>query len=639
MSSIQKINFTEIDENPHAFLSTKKITEKKLQKILEKASSSYYETSKELISDATFDILKDYLEDNYPNNPFLKQIGADVAGSQKVKLPFHMGSMDKKKKSKDIQNWIQKYPLEVLISDKLDGISFLLVIKNGKGQLLTRGNGTYGKDISQIIPHLKLPKLSNLPNITVRGEMLVSQNNFKKVKDKFSNGRSFVAGLSNFKELTEARVKYLSLVDLVCYELVEPNLKTESQMKFLSKNGFQVVPYHKKTKITYELLQEILLDRKEKSIYDIDGIIVTSNQVNPKTLSGNPKYSFAFKMDLEFAITEVLRVEWNASKHGKLKPIVIIKPVYLNGTLNSKATGNNADFIEKNKIGKGAKVKIIKGGEIIPKIEEVIKPTQADFPKIDYVWNSTHKEILLANLENDDRNIKILVSFFKTIGVENLGIGLISKLYQHNINTIQKICLLEKEDLLKLDGIKDKSADKIIQSIRIVIDKPIKLEKIISGSCVLGDGLGEKILNKIFNFYQIKKIGDLDRINLPSLISIEGIEEKTANKIMLGIPKIKKFMLVHSYLKFIPYNKSKKNKTENKGKLEGLNIVLSGKRDSDIMSFISQEGGQIKTTVNKNTSLLVVDNLDLETSKIKTAHKLNVKIIESSEFKKTFINK
>ena len=636
MSKIQKINFSLIDKNPLEYVKTNKLSEKTLQKILEKASHSYYESSVELLSDSSFDILKDYLEEKYPDNPFLKQIGADVSGPHKVKLPVHMGSMDKKKKEKDIQNWIQKYPQDVVISDKLDGISFLLVIKNGKGQLMTRGNGTIGKDISQLISHLKFPKLTDINNMTIRGEMLVSQKKFMKVKDKFSNGRSFISGLSNFKELTADRIKYLTLVDMVCYEIVEPNLKTESQMSMLGKLGFAVVPHVLVKKINYELLQKTLLERKDKSLYDIDGIIITANQKNVRNKSGNPKYSFAFKMDLEFAMTEVIKVEWNASKHGKLKPTVIIKPVYLNGTINSKATGNNADFIEKNKIGKGAKVKIIKGGEIIPKIEEVTVPTQADFPNVDYVWNETHKEIMLVDMNNSDRDIKILVSFFKTIGVENLGIGLVTKLYQNGFHSIKKICLVEKEDLLKLDGIKDKSASKIVKSIRDVINKPLKLEKIISGSCILGDGLGQKILVKVFQNYRIQNIKDLNKINTLSLKSIDGIEEKTAKKLMKGIPNIQKFMLEHKFLKFIPYVNSQSNQNVS-GKFNNQNIVLSGKRDIEIIEFIEKEGGSIKSTVNKNTNMLVVDSLDLQTSKMKKAQELNIKIILTFEFKNQYL--
>ena len=152
-----------------------------------------------------------------------------------------------------------------------------------------------------------------------------------------------------------------------------------------------------------------------------------------KDVDGNPKYSFAFKMDLDFMITEVINVEWNASKHGKLKPIVRIKKVNLCGTENEAATGNNATFIVDNKIGPGAVVKIIKGGEIIPKIEEVIKPSEqkGQLPdNIEYEWNDSHKEIILKDKEeNDEVKIKKITIFFKTVGIEGIGPGTYKKLF------------------------------------------------------------------------------------------------------------------------------------------------------------------------------------------------------------------
>lgn len=630
MAQIKKTNWTQLNQKPLTYLQDHKIKEKQLQQILEIASHSYYESNIELLSDKSFDILKDYLEENYPANKFLQQIGSQVKGPNKVKLPIHMGSMDKKKKEKDIVNWIKKYPHDVIISDKLDGISFLLVIRNGKQQLLTRGNGTEGKDISQIIPYLKLPKLDKSTDIIIRGEMLVSQKNFELVQEKFSNGRSFISGLSNFKELTPERKKYLKLVDLVCYELVKPNLKTETQLLSLKKMGYSVVPHRKENKIDFALLQKILLDRKQKSNYDIDGIIITSNQINERIKSGNPKYSFAFKMDLEFAITTVKSVEWNASKHGKLKPIVNLEPVMLCGTKNSKATGNNADFIEKNKIGPGAKVRIIKGGEIIPKIEEVLQGTKPQFPNIKYVWNETHKEIMLLDMDNEAMKIKKLVNFFKTIEVDNLGPGLITKLYQNGFNTITKICLIQVEDLLTLEGIKEKMALKLTSNIKKVLDSKIPLEKIISGSCLLGDGLGEKILVKVLTHFKIKEIIDLDKINLPGLVSIDGIEEKTAKKLLVGIPKIKKFLLENPFLKFKVMSDIKSGIFENQG------VVLSGKRDTKIKEFLEKEGAEVKTIVNSKTAFIIVDSIDLTTSKIQKAKDLKIQIYTSMDFKEKY---
>lgn len=633
MVKIIKYNFAEINANPLQYIIEKDYKEKDVQKILELASASYYSSSNELLSDPSFDILKDYFETQYPNNPFLQQIGADIQGPNKVKLPVHMGSMDKKKIEKDINNWIQKYPTEVVISDKLDGISFLLVINKGKQTLLTRGNGSEGKDISKLISHLRLPNVDDKLDIIIRGEMLVSRDNFLKVKDKFSNGRSFIAGLSNFKELTKDRIQYLQLVDLVCYELIKPNLQTSKQLEYLNKLGYHVVNHSILPEVKYGLLQNVLVSRKEKSKYDIDGIIVTSNQINPRVKTGNPKYSFAFKMDLEFAVTKVVRVEWNASKHGKLKPLVILEPVVLCGTNNGKATGNNADFIEKNKIGPGAIVKIIKGGEIIPKIEEVIKGTKPQFPEVEYQWNATHKEIVLLDMETDSTKIKKIINFFKTIEIDGLGPGIIKKFYENGYDTIDKICLLTEEKLLLLEGIKQTMATKIVSNIKKVLIKPIPLEKIVAGTCLLGDGLGEKILKKIFQYFKIKTVSDLDKIELVKLKEISGIEEKTAIKILNNIGKIKSFLLEHKYLKFTVDLSS----TQTTGKFINQGVVLSGKRDSEIIDFIKLEGGEIKSVINKNIAFIIVDNMDLGTSKIKKALELKIKIYTSQDFKKDYL--
>ena len=125
--------------------------------------------------------------------------------------------------------------------------------------------------------------------------------------------------------------------------------------------------------INYDTLKEILISRKEYGEYEMDGIIVTQDGINERNKDKNPKYSFAFKMDLESCVTTVNEIIWNQSKHGKLKPTVKFDKIELCGTNVEAATGNNADFIEKNKIGIGSVVKIIKSGEIIPKIVEVIK--------------------------------------------------------------------------------------------------------------------------------------------------------------------------------------------------------------------------------------------------------------------------
>ena len=208
-------------------------------------------------------------------------------------------------------------------------------------------------------------------------------------------------------------------------------------------------------------------------------------------------------MDLDYAITKVIGIEWNISKHGVLKPTVIIEPVVLCGTTNNKATGHNADFIVKNKIGKGAMIKLIKGGEIIPKVEEVIVPADViDMPEIDYTWNASHKEIMITDIEEFKKvKLKRIIIFYKTIGVENIGPGTFTKIYETGFDTIRKIWFIKKEDLLKMDGIKDKSADNIMKNLEVIAKNEIDIKKVVAGSCILGTGFGEKVLDKILSKY------------------------------------------------------------------------------------------------------------------------------------------
>ena len=131
-------------------------------------------------------------------NSYLQQVGAEVEG-EKVELPYWMGSMNKKKTKEEVEKWIPKYPGEVVISDKLDGKSFILDIKDGEPKLYSRGNGNQGKDISYLLKYIKIPKIEG--NYILRGEILISKTNFKRIKTNAANSRSFIAGISNLKRL------------------------------------------------------------------------------------------------------------------------------------------------------------------------------------------------------------------------------------------------------------------------------------------------------------------------------------------------------------------------------------------------------------------------------------------------------
>ena len=200
-------------------------TQEELEHILDNASNAYYNTNKLTMNDEEFDFTKEYLLSKYPHSKYKTKVG-HVTGN-KVKLPYYMGSMDNLKDEKKINNWIKKYTSNYVIMSKLDGISGLLY-KNGHTlKLFTRGNGVEGKDVSHLIQHFNIPDLSSHSEITIRGEILIKQKTYEKLKTDSANSRSFASGLVNSKK-PDKNVKYL---DFVAYEMLYPEFKISEQLK------------------------------------------------------------------------------------------------------------------------------------------------------------------------------------------------------------------------------------------------------------------------------------------------------------------------------------------------------------------------------------------------------------------------
>ena len=387
-----------------------------IKKIIEDANSAYY-NNVAFMTDEEFDVIKEYFERKYPSVNL--GVGARLAKvtHNKVALPYFMGSMNKLKPDTGaIERWKNIYGGPYVLSTKMDGVSGLFVMKDGVKKLYTRGDGTVGQDISHFIPHLKLPNIGN--NMAIRGEFIIKKNVPLK-----GPARNYVSGLMN--RLTFNPADY-SIVDFVCYEVIKPVMRPSEQFEYLRRNAPYVVKNKLVQSIDNSLLSDLLLDWRSNYDYEIDGIIVTSNNIYERK-RGNPEHSFAFKMVLsdQMAETKVLDVVWNASKDGYLKPRVRVEPIRLSGVKIEYATGFNGAFIESNRIGVGAMIQIIRSGDVIPYIKEIITPAdQGLMPTVPYIWNDTHVDIMLEN-KDDDKTVreKIITGFFKGIKVDSMGEG------------------------------------------------------------------------------------------------------------------------------------------------------------------------------------------------------------------------
>ena len=613
----------------------KMLSEKQLSTMLDESNKAYYNDSENvLMTDNEYDIIKEYMEKKYPKNKVLEQIGAPIQDKNKVKLPYNMPSMDKiKPDTNALTKWKDKYSGPYVLSAKLDGISGLYSTENGESKLYTRGNGKVGQDISHLIPYLKLPSTKD---ITIRGEIIMKKTVFlEKYKDDFSNSRNLVAGLVNQKKIDPERFKD---VDFVAYEVIKPSLTPSAQMEFLENEDVITVINEVKNSIDNNELSEILVDWRESYEYTIDGVIVTNDKIYKRT-DKNPEHGFAFKMVLSDQVAEakVLNVLWSPSKDGYLKPRIQIEPVVLGGAKIEYATAFNAAFVEDNKLGIGALIKLVRSGDVIPHIMDVIEPAdKAKMPDVPYKWNDTHVDIILEDAEQDETvREKNIVGFFKGLEVDGLGPGNVKKIIKAGYESVPQIIAMSEEDFLKVEGFKKKMAEKVYNSIHEKINK-VNLSKLMAVSNIFGRGFGERRIDPILVKYpDILTSSESDEDKIKLVKSIKGMEKKTSERFVTNIPKFMAFIekaKLEDKLNDIPVVEAK----DESNPLFDKSIIITGFRNKELSEELKEIGANESSAVSKNTFAVVIKNNDEETGKSQAAKEKNIPIYTAEEFKEKF---
>jgi NAD-dependent DNA ligase len=649
------------------------LDEPALTALLEAANTAFHCKGKPIMTDAEYDILHEYIQKRYPQNPALENVGATVE-KNKAFLPYEMWSMDKiKPDSNALDEWKKKYTGPYVISCKLDGVSGLYTTEGPKPKLYTRGDGKVGQDISYLIPFLKLPKDEN---IVIRGEFVIKKEVFKQKYEKtFANARNLVAGIANAKTLD----KRISDVDFVAYEVIKPEqLQPSKQMSSLSTMNVAVVQNKTFTEITNESLSTILQDWRQNYMYEIDGIIVSNDRIYPR-VSGNPDHSFAFKMVLsdQIAETHVVGVEWNASKDGYLKPRVRLDPVKLGGVTIEYATGFNGEFISKNRIGVGAIVKIIRSGDVIPYIKEVTAPAEHTMmPTVPYRWNDTHVDILLENIEDDEGvREKLITAFFKTLSVDGIGPGNVKKMIRAGFDSIPKILHMTEEDFLKVGGFQLKTAQKLQENIHVAIDRATVVDLMVASN-KFGRGFGNRKVELIMESYpdvlkpEERKVDRIAAISGMSRASAQdfvdripqffdfmrecGLEEKLVQKISVTPqpesqpsekpenPVLPDEQPASTGILGTIYNMFVKPKDiDTSHPLYGKTVVISGFTDKnkELENKLKYVGAKLGSSVSKKTAALVVKSEEEQTGKWLAAKANDVPIFTLDKFMIKFFQK
>lgn len=419
-----------------------------LQDKIKQASQKYYSGEESGVSDEQFDEMLEQLRLESPDDPILAATGhgyeveLDSTVGMKVRHRYgDVGSLPK------CHNWKEYRGTDKPIASlKLDGLSVVLYYENSKLiQALTRGKDNIGVDITDkvkaILPRechtLSCP--GHFKTCAVRGEILMSYQNFQefiKVHPEAKNPRNSAAGLINGSEITEE----FNLLDVVVYNVIGITSSTlscspsyEELHQWLCKNFTDVVKC-----MPLELTEGdfdsamAFLQAKWYGIYPADGIILSYPWTTANDLGGR-KYeilydSIAYKFPTSSKKTRVIQVEWTLSKTRYLIPVVNFEPLDLAGTVVSKATGINAQYILENQIGPGAVIEVTKANEIIPQIIKVLRPSDekeivpVNCPECGHelIWNGVHLQCVNRDCMNGSVQ-DVLVWMDKIAPYDNLG--------------------------------------------------------------------------------------------------------------------------------------------------------------------------------------------------------------------------
>lgn len=584
----------------------------------------YYNTGEGGIPDDKYDLLYEVLISR--DKTFKEYVGAKLrTGDNRVELPYWLGSMDKMKPedADKIDRWSSKFPSKngYLISEKLDGVSCLLISGDDGLKLYTRGDGKVGADISYVARYLNyLPK--KIPKgINVRGELIVSKKNFEKYSSDFSNARNMVSGLINAKTAREG----LTDIDFIAYEIVEDKgEKVSEQFKELEKMGFRTALHSLVKDISVTKLKEVLVEFKKKSNYIIDGIIIQVNEQYKRNKKGNPNYAFAFKVTSEENIlpTKVIEVQWNLSKRGFLKPKILIETVNIDGVNIKYATAFNARYIVENGIGPGAVVNITRSGDVIPYIVSVKKPVEPSLPDIPFTWNETEVEIIPTEIDTVEFCTKIITDFFVTFGIQYVSEATVRKMIDAGFDSVIKILDASVDDIAGIEGLGKVSAKRIYDNIHKGL-KGVTLPQVMASSSLFGIGLGLKKFEILLE--EVPNLINYEGEELFEIVKeVKGFSDITARRVADNLPIFLKFLnKLNGYITF--------KKIEKKEKID-LRVVFSGFRDKELEQKVKDLGGEILSGVSKKTTHLVVKDKNEATTKITKAKDLGVPIVEIEEF-------
>ena len=638
---------------------------KELVELLNRYATEYYTSDNPSVSDSEYDRLyrelveleKAHPDQVLPESPTHRVGGKILDGFEKYSHQYPLYSLQDAFSREELDSFDVRVRKELddvtyICELKIDGLSISLTYEQGIFVAgATRGDGSIGENITENLKRVKDIPLS-LPeklDITVRGECYMPRASFDQVNQsrqengepEFANPRNAAAG--TLRQLDTGVVAKRNLATFL-YQEASPSTRDsqEKVLKHLEQLGFVVNPRRLLTHSmdeVWDFIQEVDQERDQLP-YDIDGVVIKVNDLAGQEQLGftvkAPKWAVAYKFPAEEKEAKLLSVDWTVGRTGVVTPTANLTPVQLAGTTVSRATLHNVDYIAEKDIRKDDTVIVYKAGDIIPAVLRVVESKRVSEERLDIPTNCPSCDSKLLHFEDEvalrcinprcPAQIKEGLTHFASrdaMNISGLGPSIVEKLFAANlVKDVADIYRLTVEDLLLLDGIKEKSAQKLYQAIQA--SKENSAEKLLFGLGIrhVGSKASQLLLQ---NFHSIESLA---QANPEEIASIESLGSVIAQSLQTYFATEGSEILLRE-LKESGVNLDYKGQTvAANAALSGLTVVLTGKLErlnrSEAKNKLESLGAKVTGSVSKKTDL-VVAGADAG-SKLQKAQELGIEI-------------
>ena len=638
---------------------------KELVELLNRYATEYYTSDNPSVSDSEYDCLyrelveleKAHPDQVLPESPTHRVGGKILDGFEKYSHQYPLYSLQDAFSREELDAFDTRVRKELddvtyICELKIDGLSISLTYEQGIFVAgATRGDGSIGENITENLKRVKDIPLS-LPeklDITVRGECYMPRASFDQVNQsrqengepEFANPRNAAAG--TLRQLDTAVVSKRNLATFL-YQEASPSTRDsqEKVLKHLEQLGFVVnqrrLLAHSMDEV-WAFIQEIGRERDQLP-YDIDGVVIKVNDLAGQEQLGftvkAPKWAVAYKFPAEEKEAKLLSVDWTVGRTGVVTPTANLTPVQLAGTTVSRATLHNVDYIAEKDIRKDDTVIVYKAGDIIPAVLRVVESKRVSEERLDIPTKCPSCDSKLLHFEDEvalrcinprcPAQIKEGLTHFASrdaMNISGLGPSIVEKLFAANlVKDVADIYRLTVEDLLLLDGIKEKSAQKLYQAIQA--SKENSAEKLLFGLGIrhVGSKASQLLLQ---NFHSIESLA---QANPEEIANIESLGSVIAQSLQTYFATEGSEILLRE-LKESGVNLDFKGQTvAANAALSGLTVVLTGKLErlnrSEAKNKLESLGAKVTGSVSKKTDL-VVAGADAG-SKLQKAQELGIEI-------------